>query len=92
MIEHTESTGYLTAADVQAAQTLHKRAPYSITGISQSMFSIARHYGGMDFQGCRYVYVPEHDECVRADVMRLVQKRRKADRRAANTAQQQGEL
>lgn len=74
-----ESTSYLTAAEVQAAQSLHKRAPYSITGISHSIFSLARHYGGMTYQGCYYTYMaPPHDECVRDDVLRVVTKMRKA--------------
>ena len=74
-----ESTIYLTAAEVQAAQSLHKRAPYSITGISNSIFSLARHYGGMTYQGCYYTYMaPPHDECVRDDVLRVVTKMRKA--------------
>jgi hypothetical protein len=73
----SERTGYLTEAEIAAVQHLHKRAPYAICGVSHGMFSVARHYGGMTFNRCRYTYIPEHDECVRADVLRLVKKMRK---------------
>jgi hypothetical protein len=72
-----ERTSYLTAEEVQAAQSLHNRAPYAICSVSKGFFSIARHYGGMTFEGCRYVYMDGHDECVREDVLRLVTKLRK---------------
>ncbi len=68
---------YLSPAEVKAVQVLHKHAPYSIDGISQSMFSVARHYGGMTYQGCHYTYVQPHDECVRDDVLKLVARLRK---------------
>ena len=76
-MNHMENTEYLSVEEVQAAQTLHKRAPYSIAGISTGFFSIARHYGGMTFQGCKYTYMHGHDECVRDDVLKLVSKMRK---------------
>jgi hypothetical protein len=72
-----EKTGYLTEQEVAAIQTLHRDVPYAIEGISRGMFSIARHSGGMTYQGFRYVYVPKHDECVRADVHMRVEKMRK---------------
>lgn len=72
-----EHTSYLTADEVQAAQKLHQRAPYALCNVSQGFFSIARHYGGLTFQGCHYTYMPGHDECVRDDVLRLVTRRRK---------------
>lgn len=75
--DERERTSYLTADEVQAAQTLHKRAPYALCSVSQGFFSIARHYGGCTFQGCHYTYMPGHDECVRDDVLRLVTKLRK---------------
>ena len=72
-----ESTSYLTADDVLAAQALHQRAPYALCNVSHGFFSIARHYGGLSFQGCTYTYMPGHDECVRDDVLKLVTKLRK---------------
>ena len=76
-LEGKERTSYLTAEEVQAAQTLHKRAPYALCNVSHGYFSIARHYGGLTLQGCYYTYMPGHDECVRDDVLRLVAKLRK---------------
>lgn len=67
----------MTAEEVQAVQHLHKRAPYALCGVSNGIFSIARHYGGCAFQGCHYTYIPGHDECVRNDVLRLVKKLRR---------------
>ena len=72
----TERTSYLTADEVRAAHTLHRRAPYAVCHVSNGFFSIARHYGGMTFQGCHYTYMPGHDECVRDDVLLLVMEMR----------------
>ena len=72
-----ESTSYLTADEVQAAQKLHRRAPYALCNVSHGFFSIARHYGGLTFQNCSYSYMPGHDECVRDDVLKMVAKLRK---------------
>lgn len=70
--------GYLTQEELQAAQALHKDAPYVIQTVSPSQFSIARFYGGMRFQGHEYVYHPPTDECIRWDVFKMVAKMRKA--------------
>ena len=75
--DERERTSYLTADEVQAAQALHKRAPFALCNVSMGFFSIARHYGGCTFQDCHYTYMPGHDECVRDDVLRLVTKLRK---------------
>jgi hypothetical protein len=75
--DERERTSYLTEDEVQAAQTLHKRAPFALCNVSMGFFSIARHYGGLTFQGCHYTYMPGHDECVRDDVLRMVTKLRK---------------
>lgn len=81
--EPGERTSYLTAAELRAAQVLHQRAPYVLCQVSQGFFSIARHYGGLTYNGCMYVYMPGHDECVRDDVLKLVTKmRRLATKRA----------
>jgi hypothetical protein len=81
---------YLTDAEVLAAQSLHKRTPYAIVGVSHGFFSIARHYGGCNLDGCHYTYIPECDECIRDDVLKLVTKMRK--RRKVQKEPQQGGL
>ena len=40
--------------------------------VSQTQFSIARHYGGIQFQGHHYAYFAAHDELWRSDVLALV--------------------
>lgn len=88
MIDHIfpERTGYLSAEELAAVQVLHKRAPYSVTGISSSIFSLARH-DGMMFQGCHYSYIPAHDECVRDDVLTFVMKLRNVKAKKAHAEQ-----
>ena len=75
--DERERTSYLTADELQASRKLHQRSPYALCNVSMGFFSIARHYGGLKFQGCHYTYMPCHDECVRDDVLRLVTKLRK---------------
>ena len=53
---------------------LHKRTPYGIVDVSRSQFSIARHYGGIKYNGDEYVYFPETDELIRDDVLRWQKK------------------
>ncbi len=81
----TERTSYLTEADLASVQVLHKNAPYALMNVSQGQFSIARHFGGMTFNGCRYTYMDGHDECIRDDVLSLVQKLRKLKKKEAAT-------
>lgn len=63
----------LQALDLQLAG-LHQNAPYAIQGVSQSQFSVARHYGGIRYQGEHYTYFAEVDELVRDDVLAYVRK------------------
>lgn len=59
--------------------------------VSSSQLSVARHFGGCRAFGRHYVYVPETDELIRDDVVKLLAKIRKADasakREAAKRAQ-----
>lgn len=56
-------------------------APAIIRGVSSSQFSVARHFGGCRAFGRHYVYVPPTDELIRDDVVKLLEKIRKADAR-----------
>ena len=88
-----ELTSYLTAAEVAAAQVLHKKAPFALFNVSRGFFSIARHEGGLTFKGCGYTYMPGHDECVRDDVLRMVTRLRKLQAKAsAEPVPEQGAL
>jgi hypothetical protein len=53
-------------------------APYAIRNVSASIFSIARHYGGVRAYSTYYVYLSESDELIRDDVFKLVMKWRKS--------------
>ena len=74
---------HLTDDEIDALKTsgLHTRTPYVIPDVSHGMFSIARHYGGIQFNGDRYSYVPTTDELVRNDVVKWLAKQRKSAKR-----------
>ena len=73
----TRAETYLSGDELAAIQSLPRDTPYVIRGISRGMFSLARHYGGMTYQGKSYEYRAETDECVRRDVVKFVAKLRK---------------
>lgn len=56
--------------DNLGACDLHKRTPYGMKGVSSTQLSIARHYGGIIFQGEGYTYNPIADELIRNDVLK----------------------
>ncbi len=86
------------AVELMAIEKLKKDAPYAITGCMTGHFSIARHFGGITFQGYRYTYVAEHDELVRDDVLKLLlsllrlEGRKKANEEKEAAAVAQGSL
>ena len=49
---------------------LHKRTPYGIRHVSMTQLSIARHYGGIKYNGDEYTYLPKTDELIRNDVLK----------------------
>ena len=57
---------------------LHKRTPYGMREVSKTQLGIARHYGGIIFNGERYTYIPPTDELIRDDVLKWKQKQEKA--------------
>lgn len=67
---------WLTEEEAAAIQDLDRSTPYVIEGVSQGFFSVARHHGGMTYQGRGYSYIPPTDECVRNDVVKFINKRR----------------
>lgn len=54
-------------------------ATLGLANVSQTQFSIARHFGGIRFQGHQYVYFQEHDELWRDDVLKMVHGWRRTD-------------
>lgn len=67
-------TTYMTDERQAIAEKLPRDTPYAIRGVSQGMFSVARHYGGATYNGASYTYMPETDELVRDDVVKAVKK------------------
>jgi len=74
----SEPVSWLTQPELDAVQHLHQRAPYQVQFVSSGQMSIARHYGGMSYNGSHFVYFPDCDSLVRDDVVKLVTKMRKA--------------
>lgn len=82
-----------TLADIPKDCKLNRDAPFGITNVSQSMFSVARHFGGMNFKGHHYIYLPHSDELIRSDVLALIRKSKRQDRKKQiHTQDQQQEL
>lgn len=70
----------LTDDELNAIQTMDRRTPFQIHGVSHGFFSVARHYGGANYNGAHYVYDPTTDILTRADVLKRVQTMRRAKR------------
>lgn len=49
---------------------LHRKTPYGMTNVSMTQLSIARHYGGIKYNGESYTYLPKTDELIRDDVLK----------------------
>lgn len=60
---------------------LHRKSPYGITNVSMTQFSVARYYGGMNFNGSLYIYNPPTDELIREDVLKWRNKELKSKRK-----------
>lgn len=60
--------------------------PYGWADVLHTQLSIARHYGGITFNGAQYTYFPSTDELWREDVCRFVVKLRRAAAREARRA------
>lgn len=82
-----------TLADIPKDCNLNRNAPFGITNVSHSMFSVARHYGGMNFKGYHYIYLKHSDELIRSDILALIRKSKRQNRKKQiHTKDQQQEL
>ena len=63
--------------DHPLVQLLPRGVSYGITGVMHTQFSIARHYGGIQWSGHHFTYFPEVDQLWRDDVLQAVAKLRK---------------
>ena len=66
--------------------------PEEIHGVSQSQFSIARHYGGITFNGASYVYDPTNDSLIRADILKARNKQAKIEQKPKRDSNHPGTL
>ena len=51
-------------------KTSNSRAPERIFHVSHGQLSIARHFGGITYNGASYTYIAEDDCLIRNDVFR----------------------
>ena len=51
--------------------------PERIGNVSRTQLSIARHYGGITYNGAAYTYLAESDSLVRNDVLKRDERARK---------------
>ncbi len=81
-------TSHITDEELAAlhASTLPRDSAFVIQGVSGSMFSVARYYMGMRWNGYYYSYVPPTDELIRADVVKWLGKYRQSKAKKAKQA------
>lgn len=51
--------------------------PERIHGVSDTQLSIARHFGGITYNGASYTYLAESDSLIRNDVLKRDERARK---------------
>lgn len=56
--------------------------PEEIHNVSQSQFSVARHYGGCTFHGAHYTYDADRDVLVRDDILKARRAKNKSQAKA----------
>lgn len=64
-------------------------APEEIHHVSQSQFSVARHFGGCSYMGQSYIYDAGQDRLIRRDVYLARLKHGKAEAKALRDAERQ---
>ena len=64
-------------------------APDEIHHVSQSQFSVARHFGGCSYMGQSYIYDAGQDRLIRRDVYLARLKQGKAEAKALADAERQ---
>ena len=64
-------------------------APDEIHHVSQSQFSVSRHFGGCSYMGQSYIYDAGQDRLIRRDVYLARLKQGKAEAKALRDAERQ---
>ena len=70
--------------------TIDSVTPERIACVSQTQFSIARHYGGLRINGQYYHYVAATDMIIRDDVLRRERAAQREQAKADNHAKLEG--
>lgn len=52
-------------------------ASVAYANVSMTQLSVARHYGGANVQGKKFIYNPADDSLIREDVVKWIAKKRK---------------
>ena len=79
-------------SDIPLDCPLDRSTPYGVQNVSCSQMSIARHYGGIKYNGQDYLYLPATDELIRDDVFRWLTKRERNAKQAAKKSTKQEAL
>lgn len=76
---------YFTKAEYDdlLASDIDKAAPLAMAHVSRTQFSVARYSGGVGYKGRTYFYNPVTDELIRDDVLKAVEKMRRAAKKEA---------
>jgi len=82
-------TTFLTPDEIGWLMLSHGGQQIAWTGVSRTQLSIARHYGGIVFNGQSYTYMPATDELIRDDVLKLIMKARAAAAKDGESAGKQ---
>lgn len=72
--QNTRTTEMKTALTGLDDCPLHRKTPFGMTNVSMTQLSIARHSGGIKYNGDQYTYLPESDELIRDDVLKWQKK------------------
>ena len=78
----------LTDEELAAIRSLPRDTQYKIRNEKHGKLSIARHYGGCEFNAAQYVYDPTDDTLTRDDVLKVVMRGRRKKSRVQNSVQE----
>lgn len=72
-----------TQPEIDSLSILYPGQYIGVANVSNTMFSIARYYGGMEMNGHKYTYFAEADQLWRDDFLKALAKHRKANKKPA---------
>ena len=72
---------YFEPGEIGLLKDLPTDTPWGIRNVSQTQFSIARYCGAAKYNGQSYTYFDFSDELIRDDVVKLIEKTRRAKKK-----------